>query len=199
MGTGKRPPPAEPARNGTADELTPKQEAAAVAMAGGATYEQAAEASGAGVTTVKTWAAEVPAFRARIARLRAELSARVMGRVTAGMWQRRHATEGRGGAADARHRADGGRGTEGPDGSTGAGGPPMSLRDIRNRLDRLTKQAARRRPIVIDWDALLRGDWEAFAASLPEPPDDLGDPYSRPDDSGPDAIEQRIARVAALC
>jgi hypothetical protein len=75
----------EPRRNDTADELTPKQEAAAVAMAGGATYEQAAEASGAAAPTIKTWAATVPAFRQRISALRAELSARVMGRITAGM------------------------------------------------------------------------------------------------------------------
>lgn len=74
----------EPERIGTADELAPKQETAAVALAGGATFDEAAKAARAGVTTVKTWAT-VPAFRQRVNELRAELSARVLGRIAKGM------------------------------------------------------------------------------------------------------------------
>lgn len=85
MGTTKKPPRDATIRNDTGDELTVKQEAAAVAMAGGATYDEAAEASGAAAPTIKTWNATVPAFRARINQLRAELSARVLARITTGM------------------------------------------------------------------------------------------------------------------
>jgi hypothetical protein len=70
MGKSKPKQPSEGAGtglNGPADELSPKQETAAVALAGGATLDRAAKASGAGLTTLKTWQAECPAFRARIA------------------------------------------------------------------------------------------------------------------------------------
>ena len=76
-------------RNDTSDELTPKQEAAAVALASGATYDQAAEASGAAAPTIKTWASSVPAFGERVkaltAQFTAELSSRLLGRMACGM------------------------------------------------------------------------------------------------------------------
>jgi hypothetical protein len=62
--------------------LAPRQEAAAVALAAGATLGEAARKAGAGVTTIKTWAATVPAFARRVADLRAEMTARALGRMT---------------------------------------------------------------------------------------------------------------------
>lgn len=69
-------------RNGT---LSPKQESAALEMARGATYEQAAKTTGAGVTTIKLWAANVPAFNERVRELRAELTERVFAILAHGM------------------------------------------------------------------------------------------------------------------
>ena len=43
------------------------------------------EQTNTGVTTIKTWLTECPAFRQRISEARAELSARVMGRIAGGM------------------------------------------------------------------------------------------------------------------
>lgn len=50
--------------------LMPKQEAAAFALAAGATLDEAANKSGAGLTTIKTWAAMIPAFSRRVNELR---------------------------------------------------------------------------------------------------------------------------------
>jgi hypothetical protein len=60
-------------------------ESAAIALASGSTLDEAARQSGAGVTTVKRWVAELPAMRERGTELRAELSARVLARVASGM------------------------------------------------------------------------------------------------------------------
>ncbi len=79
--SGKR---AETGSNGLA-ELKPVQEAAAVALAGGATLEQAARRSGAGLTTIKTWITTEPGFKRRIRELRADLTDRILGKLaTAG-------------------------------------------------------------------------------------------------------------------
>lgn len=73
----------EPAPDGPADGgLTPKQEAAAVALAAGRTYAEAARAADAGERTVKTWVYQVPAFARRVAELRREMTARALGRLT---------------------------------------------------------------------------------------------------------------------
>ena len=74
-----------PGRSETGDGLTPKQESAAVALAGGATFDEAAKASGAGVSTVKDWSATVPAFKARVADLRGEMTERVFGLIVDAM------------------------------------------------------------------------------------------------------------------
>jgi hypothetical protein len=74
---------AEPVPNGPETGLlAPKQEAAAVALAAGATLGEAAKKSGAGVTTIKTWTATVPAFGRRVAELRCEMTSRALGRMT---------------------------------------------------------------------------------------------------------------------
>jgi len=66
-------------------ELTPKQEAAALALAAGHPLRVAAKQSGAGERTIKTWSATVPAFGRRIAELRAEMTGRALGRLADGM------------------------------------------------------------------------------------------------------------------
>ena len=78
-------PKTEPGRSETGDGLTPRQESAALALAGGATFDEAAKASGAGVSTVKDWSATVPAFKARIGELRAEMTDRVFVRLVDAM------------------------------------------------------------------------------------------------------------------
>jgi hypothetical protein len=65
--------------------LSPKQEAAALALAAGRTQDQAARASGAGTRTIKTWVATVPAFGRRVTELRAEMTSRALGRLVDGM------------------------------------------------------------------------------------------------------------------
>lgn len=76
----------EPAANGRASgELTPKQEAAALALAAGLTIEAAAKAAKAGGRTVRTWQATVPAFPRRVAELRAEMTSQALGRLIDGM------------------------------------------------------------------------------------------------------------------
>jgi transposase-like protein len=69
---------AEPAPAG---DLAPKQELAALSLATGSTWGEAARAAGAGETTLWTWAKEVPAFKARIAELRAEIVSGALGRL----------------------------------------------------------------------------------------------------------------------
>jgi hypothetical protein len=65
--------------------LTPRQEAAAASLAAGFTQAVAAEQSGAGERTIKTWLATVPAIGARVRELRAELTSRALGRLAAEM------------------------------------------------------------------------------------------------------------------
>ena len=76
-------PATAPNSPGTAD-LTPKQELAAFALAGGATVAAAAKQAGAGERTVKTWRT-IPAFKQRVAEYRAGLVAAALGRLTDGM------------------------------------------------------------------------------------------------------------------
>jgi len=66
-------------------DLSPKQEAAALALAAGQTLCGAARQSGAGERTIKTWTATVPAFGRRVAELRSEMTARALGRLADGM------------------------------------------------------------------------------------------------------------------
>jgi hypothetical protein len=76
----------EPAENGLENgELTPKQEAAALALAAGSTIDEAARKSGAGGRTIRTWLHDEPAFPRRVAGLRAEMTARALGRLADGM------------------------------------------------------------------------------------------------------------------
>lgn len=71
------------ARNSpTKGPLPAKQESAALSLAAGMTQETAAEESGAGVRTIKTWLATRPVFRSRIRFLRAEMTNRALGRLT---------------------------------------------------------------------------------------------------------------------
>jgi hypothetical protein len=65
--------------------LSPKQEAAALALAGGHPLRIAARESGAGERTIKTWTATVPAFCRRVAELRSEMTTRALGRLADGM------------------------------------------------------------------------------------------------------------------
>jgi hypothetical protein len=65
--------------------LTPKQEAAALALARGAGLSEASEASGAGERTIKTWTAHLPEFTRRISVLRAEMTSRALGRLSDSM------------------------------------------------------------------------------------------------------------------
>lgn len=66
-------------------ELSPKQEAAAIALAAGHPLRVAAKQSGAGQRTIKTWTATVPAFGRRVAELRSEMTNRALGRLADGM------------------------------------------------------------------------------------------------------------------
>jgi hypothetical protein len=61
--------------------LTPRQEAAALALASGKTEDEAADLANCGERTLRTWLATVPGFAARVAELRAEMTARAMGRL----------------------------------------------------------------------------------------------------------------------
>ena len=65
--------------------LSPKQEAAALALAAGSTLDEAAQKSGAGVTTIKRWLHEQPNLRRRVNELRSELTSRALGRLVDGM------------------------------------------------------------------------------------------------------------------
>lgn len=66
-------------------ELSPKQEAAALALAAGHPLRVAAKQSGAGERTIKTWSATVPGFGRRVAELRADMTSRALGRLADGM------------------------------------------------------------------------------------------------------------------
>jgi hypothetical protein len=76
----------ETARKCTATrKLSPKQEAAAVALASGCTIEVAARECSAAVRTIKTWLADVPEFRQRIDGLRADMTKQALGRLVDSM------------------------------------------------------------------------------------------------------------------
>jgi hypothetical protein len=76
----------EPAANGReSDPLTPRQEAAALALAAGLTIDQAAKKSGAGGRTIRTWLHDQPAFPRRVTELRAEMTSLALGRLVDGM------------------------------------------------------------------------------------------------------------------
>ena len=83
MMTGRQP---ETAFNGRLNgSLTPKQEAAALALAAGRTIDEAARDSGAGGRTIRTWLRALPAFSQRIGQLRAEMTSRALGRLVDNM------------------------------------------------------------------------------------------------------------------
>ncbi len=65
--------------------LTPKQEAAALALAAGRTQEEAARESGAATRTIKTWLHDLPAFGRRVQQLRGEMTSRALGRLVDNM------------------------------------------------------------------------------------------------------------------
>jgi hypothetical protein len=65
--------------------LTPKQEAAALALAAGDTEDVAARESGAGARTIRTWLREQPAFARRIQELRSEMTSQALGRLVESM------------------------------------------------------------------------------------------------------------------
>ena len=75
----------KPPRAAPPTELRPVQEAAAVALASGATLEAAAKSSGAGLSTLKVWLSTVPALPARVAQLRGELTGRAVGLLSCAM------------------------------------------------------------------------------------------------------------------
>ena len=65
--------------------LSPKQEAAAVALASGCSLQKTAARAGVGETTLKRWLAEQPALRQRVRELRALLTDRAVGKLAAAM------------------------------------------------------------------------------------------------------------------
>ena len=65
--------------------LKPKQELAALALAAGRTQDEAAQESGSGTRTIKTWLATHPDFSRRIQELRQEMTARALGKLVDGM------------------------------------------------------------------------------------------------------------------
>jgi hypothetical protein len=76
----------ETAGNGRLNRvISPKQEAAALALAVGATLDEAARKSNCGSRTIRTWQAEQPTFVRRIAELRAEMTSRALGRLVDSM------------------------------------------------------------------------------------------------------------------
>ena len=76
----------ETASNGPQNSpLSPRQEAVALALACGRTLREAAEASGVGERTIKTWLAQQPALSRRVNGLRGELTSRALGRLAEGM------------------------------------------------------------------------------------------------------------------
>src|SRR5262245_27559991 len=65
--------------------LSPRQEAAALALASGCQLREAARKSSAGQRTIRTWTATLPAFNRRVSELRAQMTDRALGRLTDGM------------------------------------------------------------------------------------------------------------------
>jgi hypothetical protein len=75
----------ETAPNSTENNLfTPKQEAAALALARGSTQEEAAKSAGCGLRTVKTWV-NLPGFMVRVRGLRSTMTDRAVGKLADGM------------------------------------------------------------------------------------------------------------------
>src|SRR5260370_14760763 len=73
------------ARNGTKNgTLQPRQEAAALGLARGATIREAAADCGAGERTVKRWL-NCPGFRRRVSELRGRLTDRALGQLVNNM------------------------------------------------------------------------------------------------------------------
>lgn len=68
--------------NGT---LTPRQEGAALALARGLSLPDAARESRAGVRTIKSWTASLPAFSRRVQQLRSEMTGRALGKLADNM------------------------------------------------------------------------------------------------------------------
>jgi transposase-like protein len=78
--------PYEFIRNGRqSDGISPRQEAVALALAAGHTIEAAAPKGQCAVPTVKGWLATQPAFKRRIAELRAEMTERALGKLADAM------------------------------------------------------------------------------------------------------------------
>jgi hypothetical protein len=76
----------ETASTGTkSGTLSPKQEAAALALAAGRTQDEAARTCGAGTRTIKTWLHDRPAFARRIQELRAQMTSQALGRLVDSM------------------------------------------------------------------------------------------------------------------
>ena len=75
----------ESVRNEPDRELNVKQEAVAVELARGLTYEEAAKATGTGIATIKKWAATYPAFKRRVMALRGQMTDRVFGLIVDAM------------------------------------------------------------------------------------------------------------------
>lgn len=72
-------------RDPETSELTARQEAAALALARGFDVPKAARMAKAGLRTVKTWNATVPAFGRRIREIRLEMTVRALGVLTDAM------------------------------------------------------------------------------------------------------------------
>lgn len=181
---------AQTAQNG----LLPRQETAALQLARGATLEQAAKESGAGVTTIKTWAAQ-PEFNRRVAELRSQMTGRVFGKivdaVTDAVDTLREVCRGsdseamrvrrRGHPVARQQRHRGGR-PQGPPRRPRAGGVMGRLHAIRRRLDRLERD--RDQPaglLTVTFDQLVARpgllaegatlDWDSLAQSAAPPRD----------------------------
>jgi hypothetical protein len=75
----------ETALNGTENsQFSPKQEAAALALARGGTQEEAARSAGCGLRTLKTWV-NLPGFVVRVRALRSAMTDRAVGELADGM------------------------------------------------------------------------------------------------------------------
>jgi hypothetical protein len=66
-------------------DLTPRQEAAALALASGYNLREASRRSKAGQRTIKTWTASKTAFARRITELRMEMTSLALGKLTSNL------------------------------------------------------------------------------------------------------------------
>jgi hypothetical protein len=78
-----RPPIAADCRHN--GRLTPRQESAALALAGGSTEAEAAALANCSARTLRVWLASSPNFGRRIGQLRSEMTAQALGRLVASM------------------------------------------------------------------------------------------------------------------